>query len=131
MTEVFLQPPKGYPVTVGGITLYLAAYKTVGACLIREQGTADGVTEIAALYPKGTRLTLEGTLPPQADAAAVTAALAKRMQDGTQEDVTVQGLVYAAARLCGYTVSEGQENAKVTLQFYTVQAPALAEGAAV
>ncbi len=131
MTEVLTQPVKGYPVTVGGITLYLSGYKTVGACLIREQGTADGITEIAALYPKGTRLTMEGTLPPQEDAAAVTAALAQRLQDGTQEMVTVQGLVYAAARLCGYTVAEGQEAARVTLQFYTAQMPVLAEGAAV
>lgn len=128
MTEVILQPPKGFPVTVGGIALYLSSYKIVGVCVLREQCTADNLAGVTASYPKGTRLTMQGRLAPSEDPSAVTAALAQRLADGTLEDVRVKGLVLAQARLCGYTVTEGQNVPEVTLLFYTAQTPALAEG---
>ena len=127
MTEVILQPLKSFPVRVCGVTLYLSAYKTVGACVLKEQCTADNLAAVTASFPKGTRLTMEGKLAPKQDAAAVTAALAKQLNDAVQEDVAVRGLVFPQARLCGYTVSENQTDTAVTLMFYTADAPELAE----
>ncbi len=127
MTEVILQPLKSFPVTVCGVTLYLSAYKTAGTCVLKEQCTADNLAAVTASFPKGTRLTMEGKLAPAQDAAAVTAALAKQLNDGTQEDVTVRGLVFSQARLCGYTVSENRTDTAVTLVFYTAASPTLAQ----
>lgn len=124
MTETILQPVKGYPVTAGGLQLYLRSWKTVGACVLREQCTADGTAGVTASFPKGTRLSLEGKLAPCEDTSAVTAALAQRLYDGTEEDVLVEGLCFSAARLCAYTVGAGQGAAEVTLQFYTASPPA-------
>ncbi len=123
MTAVMLHPVVSHPVRVGDVTLYLSGWKCVGAAVIREQCTADGTAGVTASYPKGTRLSMEGKLPPAADAAAVTAALAKRLHDGTMENITVGGLCFADARLCGYTVQAGQGTADVTLLFYAPDAP--------
>ncbi len=127
MTEVILQPPKGFPVTVGGITLYLSSYKIVGVCVLKEQCTADNLAGVTASYPKGTRLTMQGKLAPSENSSAVTAVLAQRLADGSLEDVNVQGLVFTQARLCGYTITEGQSAPEVILQFYTAKTPTLAE----
>lgn len=123
MTAVMLHPVVSHPVTVGDVTLYLSGWKCTGAAVIREQCTADGTAGVTAGYPKGTRLSMEGKLPPAADAAAVTAALAKRLHDGTRENITVGGLCFADARLCGYTVQAGRGAADVTLLFYAPDAP--------
>lgn len=123
MTELMLHPVKGYPVTAGGTVLYLSAWKTAGTCVIRERCTAAGSAGVTASFPKGTRLTMEGKLAPTENAALVTAALAKRLHDGTQEDVTVEGIVFPQARLCGYTVSAGQQETELILVFYTAQPP--------
>lgn len=123
MTAVMLHPVLSHPVTVGDVTLYLSGWKCTGAAVIREQCTADGTAGVTAGYPKGTRLSMEGKLPPAADAAAVTAALAKRLHDGTMETITVGGLCFADARLCGYTVQAGRGAADVTLLFYAADAP--------
>lgn len=127
MTEMILQPLKCCPVEIGGVKLYLSGWKTAGVRVLKEQCTAGNAAAVTASYPKGTRLTMEGKLAPAQDAAMVTAALAKRLNDDTQEDVTVQGLVFPAARLCAYTVTEGRGVSEVTLQFYTEQIPAMAE----
>lgn len=123
MTAVMLHPVVSHPVTVGDVTLYLSGWKCTGAAVIREQCTADGTAGVTAGYPKGTRLSMEGKLPSAADAAAVTAALAKRLHDGTTENITVGGLCFADARLCGYTVQAGRGAADVTLLFYAPDAP--------
>lgn len=127
MTELKLRPIRRFPVTIGGITLYLSSCRTVGVSVIREQCTADNTAAVTASYPKGTRVTLEGWLAPAQDAQAVIAALAARLFDASEEDVTVRGLCFQKARLCGYTVNENQEHTAVTLTLYTPLAPVLAE----
>lgn len=130
MTELKLRPIRRFPVTIGGITLYLSSCRTVGASVLREQCTADNTAAVTASYPKGTRVTLEGWLAPMQDAAAVIAALAARLSDASEEDVTVCGLCFQSARLCGYSVNENQEHTAVTLTFYTLLAPVTVEGEA-
>lgn len=127
MTELKLRPIRRFPVTIGGITLYLSSCRTVGVSVLREQCTADNLAAVTASYPKGTRVTLEGWLAPAQDAQAVIAALAARLFDASEEDVTVRGLCFQNARLCGYTVNENQEHTAVTLTLYTPLAPVLAE----
>lgn len=127
MTELTLRTMRRFPVTVGGITLLLSSCKTVGAMVLREQCTADHTAAVTASYPKGTRITLEGWLAPAQDVSAVIAALAARLSEESTEDVTVRGLCYRSARLCGYTLHETQEHTAVTLVLYTPLAPVCAE----
>ncbi len=127
MMEVILQAVRSYPVEIGGVVLHLSAWKAVGMQVLSEQGTAAGETILTASHPRGTRLTLEGKLAPAQDAGVVTAVLAAQLQSGVQEDVQLRGLVFPAARLCGYTISEAQGAAELTLQLYTLQCPVRAE----
>ncbi len=127
MTELKLRSLRRFPVTIGGITICLSSCRTVGVCVLREQCMADNTAAVTAAYPKGTRVTLEGWLAPAQDTAAVTAALAQRLFDGTQEDVSVCGLLFQGARLCSYAVHENQEHTAVTLTFYTASSPAKTE----
>lgn len=127
MTKMILQPVKCYPVAVGGVRLYLSAWKTSGVRVLKEEYTSGGAAGVTASYPKGTRLTLEGKLAPMQDTAAVTAELAGRLAAGTQEEITVHGLCFSGARLCAYTVTEGQGAAEVMLQFHTASCPVLTQ----
>lgn len=127
MTELQLRSLRRFPVTIGGITLCMSSCRTVGVSVIREQCTADNLAAVTASYPKGTRVTLEGWLAPAQDVQAVIAALAARLFDAVEEDVTVRGLCFQNARLCAYTVNENQEHTAVTLTFYSPLAPVLAE----
>ena len=130
MTELKLRPIRRFPVTVGGITLYLSSCRTVGTSVLREQCTADNTAAVTASCPKGTRVTLEGWLAPAQDAQTVIAALAARLFDVSEEDMTVCGLCFQNARLCAYTVNENQEHTAVTLTFYSPLAPMKSEGEA-
>lgn len=126
MSQVFLRAKKCYPVQFGEISLCMASCKVVGACVLTERATASNHAAVTASWPKGTRLTLQGKLAPEQSVSGVIAVLAQYLQDGTGQDVTVDGLVFADARLTAYTVSDGQETAEVMLQLYTAAVPVLA-----
>ncbi len=130
MTEVILQPMQCCPVEIGGVRLYLSKWKMTGVRVLREQCHSGNAAAVTASYPKGTRLTMEGKLAPRQGAASVTAALAKRLSEGTKEDVQVQGLTFPAAVLCAYTLTQDGSAVEVMLQFYTEQVPMMTEGEA-
>lgn len=127
MTETILQPMQCCPVEIGGVKLYLSGWKTTGVRMLKEQCTFGNAAAVTASYSKGTRLTMEGRISPKQDAALVTAALAKRLYDGTQEDVQVQGLVFPASQLCAYTLTQKDNTAELTLQFCTSEVPVMAQ----
>ncbi len=112
-----------YPVQFGEVSLVLYAYEVQGRTELTERVTADSLPAVTASFPKGTRLTLRGSLPAAADAAAVTAVLAQYLQAGTAQDILLGTLRFASARLCGYTVSGENGTVKAQLQFYCPSVP--------
>ncbi|MCR5717438.1 MAG: hypothetical protein K6F80_00170 [Oscillospiraceae bacterium] len=117
---IFIRTMCDHAVTFGSVTLHLQEYRITGGCLLHEQGTADGVSAVAAVYPKGTRIIMKGKLaPPCFNVAQAAAALDAALRGGITRAVQLDALQCTGMRLIGYTLGTQEAAADVTLIFYT------------
>ncbi len=129
MNQVVARKKQRFPVSFGTVELYLQSYEIKGACALTERVTADNLPALTASYPKGTRLTMRGTLSPLQDAGEVIVLLAEYLQDAVQQDVNFGTLTFKGARLCNYQAKEEDGAVRVMVQFYCEQVPQMQEGA--
>lgn len=123
MNQVYLKAPEDFPVDMGGMTLHLSSYQVTGVCTVSEQGTADGLSAVTAVCPKGTRVELRGMLLPELQAETLISILSHYLRYGAATSFQIGRLRYNGARLCGYTIGEGTEKTEYVLKFYMPDPP--------
>ena len=117
--NVHVKQLQNFRVLVGNVILYMSEYKIVSGCTLSEQGTASGAGTVTACFPKESRITLKGKLPPSVDMMYLARELDVVLHSGVTRALLLGGLSFYGARLIGYTFSEGEDFPELTLLFYS------------
>ncbi len=106
----------------GSLVLHFSQYKLTGSCIVREQGTASGSSAVAAVYPKGSRMTLRGRLAPGVSVSMTGQTLCGMMRAGATVPAVIDNMVLPSARLIAFSIEDTQPAPEITVVLFTEDA---------